>query len=82
MERKPNTGALFKVEEEKRTNDNYPNYSGECLVNGKKLNIGAWVNTAQKCGIRYLSLRFQEPDPKYTSTATESQTASDEDIPF
>ena len=82
MERKPNTGALFKIKEEKRKSDKYPNYSGECLIDGKMFNIGAWVNTAQKSGNKYLSLSFQEPDPKYTSTTTDNKAVSEDDVPF
>ena len=84
MERKPNTGALFKVEDEKRKNENYPHYSGNCLVNGKTMNIGAWINTAKTSGKQYMSLKFQEPKTatEFTSTTTDSDVLADETVPF
>jgi len=67
---KDNSGALFhnpKVEGKQ------PNYSGECMVNGVKMQIAGWKNTSSK-GTPYLSLKFQP--------AGERKSKSDEDIPF
>ena len=82
MEQKDNTGALFKVEEVK--SDKHPVYTGNCLVNGKNMNISAWINTAKTSGKQYMSLKFDEfkakgDYPSYTSTATAVQ---EEEVPF
>ena len=90
MERKENSGALFKVEDEKRTSENYAHYTGACLVNGKYMSIGAWINTAKTSGKKWMSLRFEEAKPKdkkaddtnphtYESTAS---AVSSEEVPF
>ena len=57
--RNENTGSLFKVDEEKRTNEKYPQYTGECLINGVRMNVAGWVNVSDK-GTQYMSLSFQE----------------------
>ena len=81
MERKDNSGALFKVDEVK--SDKHPVYTGTCLVNGKKMNIGAWINTS-KAGKQYMSLKFDEYKPKgdYPTYTTTSTALSDEEVPF
>jgi len=82
MERKDNTGALFSNKENKKT-DKHPDYKGRALVNGKQMNMSAWLNTS-KAGMKYLSVSFDDYKPKaqaddtYTSTAT----GSNADIPF
>ena len=89
---KDNSGALFKEEEKK--SDKHPDYKGNCLVNGQKMYIAAWVNTAES-GKRYMSLSFSEPsaDAKYnkvdsTSTSTPEFTKpqatvnTGDDLPF
>lgn len=82
MERKDNTGALFSNAENKKT-DKHPDYKGKALVNGKEMNMSAWLNTS-KAGKKYLSLSFDDYKPKteagntFTSTATDSNA----EIPF
>lgn len=82
MDRKDNTGALFSNKENKKT-DKHPDYKGRALVNGKQMNMSAWLNTS-KAGMKYLSVSFDDYKPKsqaddtYTSTATDSNA----EIPF
>ena len=83
---KNNSGALFK--EEKKT-EKHPDYKGNCLVNGQKMYIAAWVNTAES-GKKYMSLSFTAPstDANYSkdSTATPkpeiSKPQTSDDLPF
>ena len=87
MERKDNTGALFKIAEEKIKSDKHPVYSGVCKVEGKEMNISAWINTS-KAGNQYMSLKFEEPMQRqevntgshdYESTAS---AVSTDEVPF
>ena len=82
MDRKDNTGALFSNAVNKKT-DKHPDYKGKALVNGKDMNMSAWINTS-KAGMKYLSVSFDDYKPKtdtgnaFTSTATDSNA----EIPF
>tara|TARA_Y100000310_G_scaffold263293_1_gene273464 strand:- start:34 stop:303 length:270 start_codon:yes stop_codon:yes gene_type:complete len=89
MSNKDNSGALFREEEKK--SDKHPDYKGNCLVNGQKMYIAAWINESQG-GKKYMSLSFSAPskDAKYSkdSSATpkpefvEPQTSTGDDLPF
>jgi uncharacterized protein (DUF736 family) len=86
---KDNSGALFKEDEKK--SDKHPDYKGNCLINGKKMYIAAWINTSQG-GKTYMSLSFSEPtqDVKYdkkVASATSKPVFSkpdtaENDLPF
>ena len=81
MEKKDNSGALFKVEEVK--SDKHPVYTGVAMIDGKEKNISAWINTAKTSGKQYMSLKFYVHKPKvdkyYTSTAT---PVPEDEVPF
>ena len=77
MDRKDNTGALFSNAENKKT-EKHPDYKGKATVNGKEMNISAWVNEA-KSGNKYMSLKFDEYKPK-TSEAPQYTTTSTDDV--
>ena len=81
MEKKDNSGALFKVDEVK--SDKHPVYTGNCMIDGKEKYISAWINTANTSGKQYMSLKFDVPKPKtdkyFTSTAT---AIPEEEVPF
>ena len=89
MPNKDNSGALFKEEEKK--SEKHPDYKGNCLVNGERTYIAAWINESQG-GKKYMSLSFSVPstDAKYTkdSTATTkpefagAKTTTGDDLPF
>ena len=71
---KDNSGALFKEEDKK--SEKHPDYKGNCLINGQKMYIAAWINTAES-GKKYMSLSFSEPsqDANYKKE-TSSQTSA------
>lgn len=58
FQQKPNTGSLFK--NHKKSKENQPDYSGSCLIDGKKMKIGAWLKTSKK-GEKFFSMSFQAP---------------------
>ena len=89
---KDNSGASSREQEKK--SDKHPDYKGNCLVNGQKMYIAAWINESQG-GKKYMSLSFTAPstDAKYNenSTATASKpeftepqatTKVGDDLPF
>ena len=76
MERKDNTGVLFKIAE--KESDKHPDLTGKCMVNGKEMEIAVWENTSKK-GSLYLSLKFQEP---YVKQTVDNTNASSDEIPF
>ena len=88
---KDNSGALFKAE---KKSDKHPDYTGNCLVSGKKMYIAAWVNESHG-GKKYMSLSFTEPseDAKYKKENSSASTqpefskpnasvGADNDLPF
>ena len=80
-EMKSNSGSLFSNAENKKT-DKHPDYKGSCLVEGKKMNISAWINES-KAGKRYMSLKFDEFKPKDSSGVVYDTTATNSsEIPF
>ena len=56
-EQRDNSGSLFK--NDKKDNDNQPSFTGKCMVNGKAMQISAWVKEG-KSG-KFFSLSFREP---------------------
>ena len=89
MANKDNSGALFKEEEKK--SEKHPDYKGNCLVNGQRMYIAAWINTAES-GKKYMSLSFTAPstDANYSKDATATpkpefskpQASTGDDLPF
>ena len=55
---KDNSGALFVNDNKEK--ESQPDYSGPCMVNGKKMRIAAWQNTSDG-GKTYLGLSFSDP---------------------
>ena len=84
---KDNSGALFKEEDKK--SEKHPDYKGNCLINGQKMYIAAWINTAES-GKKYLSLSFSAPstDAKYNKDASATpkpefeKPQTSNDLPF
>lgn len=60
MENKLNCGALFS---NTKTKETQPDYRGGANVNGKEMDISAWINTTKE-GKKYMSITFQEPYKK------------------
>lgn len=61
MKNKNNRGALFV--NHKKEHEKQPDYTGNANIRGKETQISAWKNTSIT-GIEYLSLSFQDPQPK------------------
>jgi uncharacterized protein (DUF736 family) len=84
-----NNGALFR--NDKEGNDNRPDYKGPINVEGKEMQLSAWLKTSAK-GVKYMSLQIEEkrqqnaPPTQQHEPASRSADASDQgegdDIPF
>lgn len=53
-----NSGVLFK--NNKKDSDKHPDYTGKIDVNGKELQIAAWIRDS-KNGTKFMSLKVSEP---------------------
>lgn len=74
-----NSGALFK-NDRKIEGDKLPDYRGELDVDGRKLEIAAWIRTSAK-GTKFMSLKVSEPYQKTQGGGGNSRDLDDE-IPF
>ena len=95
-EQRPNSGTLFRVPDDKRTSDKFPEFDGEFLMvcphcqTEQKGWISAWVKTATKSGAKFFSLAFKfrerqpdrVPDQKPQSSKRPAYGEDDEKIPF
>lgn len=76
-----NRGALFK--NDKQGNEKRPDYRGPLNVDGKELEMAAWIRKSEK-GVTYMSVTVQPKkeqgggDPKGSSQADDF----DDPIPF
>jgi hypothetical protein len=73
-------GALFK--NDRREKDTHPLYKGDCIINGQKFWISAWLKEG-KSG-KYMSLAFRPADePGKPAKATDRDwQRPDDPIPF
>lgn len=86
FQQKDNSGVLFK--NNKKTKDTHPDYQGNCMVNGEKLSISAWIKDG-KAG-KFMSLAFSPPwnqesapsQPKPQSNVPAEFEDMEDDIPF
>ncbi len=77
-----NQGVLFRNETATEENKQ-PYMSGKCEVNGKEMQIAAWMRES-KNGKKFLSLKFQEPRKQEIPVKNNdnTNTTADADIPF
>lgn len=77
-EQKDGQGSLFR--NEKKTNENQPDYRGELKWQNQLLKVAGWVKTS-KTGSKFLSLKIEAidttPKPKQTKP-----TPSSDGLPF
>lgn len=59
FEQRDNSGALFK--NDKKEQENHPDYQGNITVAGRKYRLAAWIKTG-KSGSKFMSLAVKEFD--------------------
>ena len=74
MKTEENTGALFSNKNKKT--EKHPDYTGSAMVNGKMMNISAWINTAKTTGVKYMRLKFDAFKPKDDSYFSKPDAAT------
>lgn len=81
-EMKEGQGSLFK--NDKKGNDKRPDYRGECLINGEKLEISAWIKEGKKGKFMSLSIKApQERGSQDSKPAAKPQNDfADDDLDF
>jgi uncharacterized protein (DUF736 family) len=78
-ETKPNRGSLFK--NDRKTEDNHPDYTGKVLVGGVEYYLNAWTKKPE--GKKpFFSLSFKPTIEKAAPAATGNDFSSDELLPF
>jgi hypothetical protein len=82
FEQRELSGVLFK--NDKKGNEKAPDYQGNCLIAGEKLQISAWIKEGAKG--KFMSLAFSEPFVKSESApvkkASDPMDDLQDDVPF
>lgn len=71
FELRDQNGTLFK-NKDKNDENNFPNFRGDCMVNGVKMEVSAWTKRDKNNNV-FFSLAFKEP---YVKRPTEGATTS------
>ncbi len=81
FEQRDQSGALFK--NDKKGVEKRPDYQGNCMVNGVKMDMSAWIKKTRN-GDAFMSISFQEPykkeQPSFEQAAHDVNL--DDDVPF
>lgn len=73
-----NRGVLFK--NDRKTQDNHPDYQGTINVTGQEYRLAAWIRQGKKG--KFMSLSVTTPDEKYKAKETPADPDFDDDLPF
>jgi uncharacterized protein (DUF736 family) len=68
-------GALFK--NDKGDNPARPDYRGNCVINGQRYKISAWIRKARS-GMTFMSMAYtlDEPTPETAASVAASETTA------
>lgn len=56
-QQRPNSGSLFR--NDRKEEDNHPDHTGTCLIDGKEYYISAWIKEGRNGGRKFFSLSFK-----------------------
>jgi uncharacterized protein (DUF736 family) len=79
-EQRENTGALFR-NDKKQPGERTPDYRGDAMVNGVKVEIAAWIKESAS-GKKFMSLKFQEPRERDAAPKAAPAPIPEADFPF
>lgn len=78
MEKKDNSGVLFK--NDKKESGNQPDYKGNITVNGVEYWLSAWIKEG-KSG-KFMGLAVNPKDAQQMPRKVSPKDISDDDLPF
>jgi len=80
FEQRDNSGTLFK--NDRKEQESHPDYTGNCMVNGKAMRMAAWLKKGKNG--TFMSFSFSEPRPAQEEAKANGYISEpDEDlIPF
>lgn len=74
-----NRGVLFK--NDRKENDNHPDYRGSVNVSGVEYWLSAWIKESDKGKFMSLSVKPKEEKPQKPAQATRQPAYGDDDPP-
>lgn len=79
-DKRDNSGVLFK--NDRKEQDNHPDYTGSCMIDGKEFWINAWLKEGTKG--KFFSFSFKPKDAAKAKPKQEAFGHSEqrEEIPF
>jgi hypothetical protein len=77
-EQRDGQGSLFKNDEKKT--EKHPDYRGECMIDGKKFWLSAWIKTGKNG--KFMSLALQPKEDKHGRRQGGKQEEDSDTIPF
>jgi len=81
FEQRDLSGALFR--NDRKTQDNHPDHTGTCTIEGKEYYVSAWIKTSS-AGKKYFSMAYTLKDVSKVQKADPPAIHEDfdDDIPF
>lgn len=80
MERRDNSGAVFKVRDKKK--ETFPDYEGTCTVNGIEYYMNAWLKDGAKGKFMSFSFKPKKLPADYGKQQGFEDKLADDTIPF
>ena len=68
-----NSGMLGRNQGKDESHPKWPDYQGQCEVNGQNLWISGWVQTSKKTGEKFISLKFKPKEQQAAKPQSKMQ---------